>query len=240
MAKKPRKKSPKKPAKAQATTVSFTRGAKLSEPTDESWSPHELAADFPEITDVKKRLFLAAITQVPRIGLACKMAGITPKTSWHWRHDADDPLFLEAYQRAYMIGLERAESELWRRGIQGVEEPVYHQGQLVGSKKVFSDTLLIFGLKGGMREKYADHQRMAGPGGGPVQMDHALGYAGLSDEEFLSRLERARQNLLAGSVGPDLPGQVVATPDPETEALRAYERALEGRGNGKHGGNGNG
>lgn len=52
------------------------------------------------------------------------------------------------------------EAEAWRRGKTGVLKPVYQGGKKVGSVREYSDTLLIFMLKGTRPEKYRDRQQI--------------------------------------------------------------------------------
>lgn len=232
----------RKAAEPSKPAVSFTRASRLSEVTDEIWPAQQLEADYPEITDPAKRTFLAALTVMPRIGRACKLAGITPKTAWNWRTNPDDPLFLEAFQRAQQIGAERIVSEIVRRGVEGYEKPVWHNGQLAGTERVYSDQLLVAAGKVLMPERFAEQRRIAAPGGGPIQaqVEH-VAYGDLKDEEIAQRAGRL-QALLAGSVGPDLPGEVApSSPAQEDQLEAAYARRLAERG-GNHGtgSNGNG
>lgn len=59
-----------------------------------------------------------------------------------------------------------------RRAREGVDEPVFYQGDECGSVRKYSDTLAIFLLKGAMPEKYRENTRMelTGANGGPVQI----------------------------------------------------------------------
>ncbi len=63
--------------------------------------------------------------------------------------------------------------EAVRRAVEGTEKPVYQQGRLVGHVQEYSDTLLIFLLKGRRPEKYGEklRQEISGPGGDAVQID---------------------------------------------------------------------
>ena len=49
------------------------------------------------------------------------------------------------------------EPEAIRRAVEGVEKPVYQGGELVGYVREYSDTLLIFLLKGGKPHKYREN-----------------------------------------------------------------------------------
>ena len=59
-----------------------------------------------------------------------------------------------------MLKLKMAEDELQRRSIEGVEEPVYQGGELVGYKRKYSDTLLLGLLKSEDPDKYSDKQQV--------------------------------------------------------------------------------
>jgi hypothetical protein len=88
---------------------------------------------------------------------ACRAAKVCVKTVYNWRHaDPGDASFLEAFKQAKILAGETLEAEAIRRAHDGVDEPVYQGGRLVGWKRVYSDTLLIFLLKGLMPEKYRE------------------------------------------------------------------------------------
>ena len=68
------------------------------------------------------------------------------------------------------MGGDVLEDEAVRRAKEGVEEPVYQGGKLVGHVQKYSDTLLIFLLKGAKPQKYGDKVRHTnGDGDGPIQ-----------------------------------------------------------------------
>lgn len=209
----------------------FFRGARLSLPDDEVT---ELAG-FSEINDVKRRLFLQAIAQLPRIGRACRIAGITPATSWNWRHDETDVAFQEAFEVAWKLGIERAESELWRRGVEGYESPVYHQGRLVGTEREYDTTAAIFMLKGAKPETYRENQRIehGGIGGGPIRTQ-VLDADAMTDEEIQKRLDLVKRSL--GTAVKQLAEQAVEAKLATVDPVAAYEQALAKR----NGNNGNG
>ncbi len=221
--------------KRRKVTVQFTPGAKFSDDRD---LPDPFT-EFTEIPDLKKRAFLAATMTTPRIGKACKMAGISTRTAYDWRMDQSDVLFQDAYAKAFKLGLMRAESEMWRRGIDGYDEPVYHQGQLVGTRRVYSDTAAIFMLKGADPEKYAERRHHTGQPATQVQVE--VNYAALTPEELQARLEAVRMAL---SAAPGAPGDVIETQEVRgatDPAERAYEAVLAARGvSGNGGGNGHG
>ena len=61
-----------------------------------------------------------------------------------FRQDSD---FVDLEEAAKNTYVEALESEADRRGVEGVDDPVYYDGEVVGHKKKYSDPLLMFRLK---------------------------------------------------------------------------------------------
>lgn len=152
-------------------------------------SPSELAAaeatslvDSPELPEWiakvshhKKRSFLLALTVTPNLTVCCRAAGISYPTMYNWAK-AGDEVYNEAYEIARDLGIKAAEAEAWKRATDGTIEDVYgalgnNQGSgVVGQRRVKSDTMLIFMLKGAAPRKYRDNlsHEVSGPNGGPI------------------------------------------------------------------------
>jgi len=173
-----KKKAPKKPPKKPLTPVQDAtpekarpvppppiRGAALGQARE----PQLVAPTFPEVADPKKRAFLVRYAQTGKLADAAFVAGIDIKTGWNWRHDSADVKFLAAFKIAQGLAGDRLEAEIDRRAMEGVEEPVYQQGRLVGTVRKFSDLLLIFRTKGVLPEKYRERFEHSGPAGGPIE-----------------------------------------------------------------------
>ena len=108
-----------------------------------------------KITHPKKRAFLAAFSEVGNITVAAEAADIHRRTHYDWM--ADDDEYAEAFHDAKEAAADRLEEEARRRAVQGVEEPVgWYQGSPGGTITRYSDTLLIFLLKGVRPEKYRE------------------------------------------------------------------------------------
>lgn len=207
--------------------------------------------DFPDVTDLRKKLFLQAVARLgPRYDYACRAAGVCSKTGYNWRQDKADVAFQAAFATAHKLGIEAWESSLSRRGFEGYAKPVYHQGRLVGTEKVYDTTAAIFMLKGALPEKYKDRWELGNASGRPLEVSV---YEGMTAEELEARVMR-----LAGMLGvvlprvalPEAPAvvDVVAVPVPEPQPepsgdtpealLERYARELERRKKNGHGGNG--
>ena len=157
--------------------------------------------EFQKITRPKKRAFLAAYAEVGNVSQAAKIAGIDRQTHYDWKRN--DPDYAEAFQHAEEMAADRLEQEARRRAVEGVPEPVFYQGRQVGTVRKYSDSLLMFLLKGAKPEKYMERvdQRVSGRDGGPVEVKHI----GQLDDEQLDQiiLEKLESLSKAGTAGTD-------------------------------------
>lgn len=105
-----------------------------------------------------KVAFLVAFAETGNVTRAAEVAK-QDRTN-HYRWMKDDPDYVEAFKSADLSAGDRLEQEARRRAVEGVTEPVYHKGGVVGEVQKYSDTLLIFLLKGAKPDKYADRQQI--------------------------------------------------------------------------------
>ena len=85
---------------------------------------------------------------------ACRAAGVGRATHYLWMQEDQD--YRAAFEEAHATAIESLESEARRRAVDGWDEPVFHDGLRCGRKRKYSDTLLIFLMKGAAPEKYRD------------------------------------------------------------------------------------
>lgn len=111
---------------------------------------------------------------------AARQAGIARNALYLWKKD--DPEFAAEWEAALIAGGETLEEEAVRRARDGWDEPVWYQGEQVGTVRRYSDTLMIFLLKGVMPEKYGDRQK--------VEMSGSVDLAG----RLAAARERAKRN----------------------------------------------
>jgi hypothetical protein len=140
---------------------------------------------FDDILHFKKRAFLVAYSEVGNISQAAEIAGVSRQTHYDWLKD--DPEYPALFRHAEKQACDRLEQEARRRAVEGVKKPVFHGGKQVGVVQEYSDTLLIFLMKGAMPHKYKDRiaSEQSGPGGGPIEMNVQMSrIAGMSDEEL--------------------------------------------------------
>ena len=113
--------------------------------------------------------FVSELAETGQVKKACEAAGITRRVAYYWRYQHAE--FGLAWKNAMKIAVSVLEDEAHRRAHDGVEEPIYHLGKCVGTVHKYSDTLLIFLLKGADPNKYRDRVALTGEDGGPMQTE---------------------------------------------------------------------
>jgi hypothetical protein len=68
-----------------------------------------------------------------------------------------DERFKERFDAAREEGVQALEDEARRRAVEGVEEPVFYQGEIVGHVRRYSDGMLMFLLKALRPQTYREH-----------------------------------------------------------------------------------
>ena len=135
------------------------------------------------LTQYKKDRFLKSFEELGNISKAAQLAGINRREHYFWING--DPEYAKAFENSEKIAADTLESEGYRRALEGVDEPVVYQGNFTYpldkngipdkskspiSIRKYSDTLLIFLLKGARPDKYKDRHELGGPGGGPITL----------------------------------------------------------------------
>jgi hypothetical protein len=105
-------------------------------------------------SEYARERFLRAFARSGNITYAAKIAGVGRRTVYVWQEH--EPGFAEAFAEAGHKATEALEREAWRRAKDGVAEPVYQHGKLVGTIQRYSDNLLMFLLKARAPERYRD------------------------------------------------------------------------------------
>jgi hypothetical protein len=111
----------------------------------------------------KPRVWMKAfITSLSLRGIvtqACETAKIERTTAYKARET--DTTFAAAWDEAVEVAADALEAEAWRRAVDGVEKPVgFYQGAAGEYVQEYSDTLLIFLLKGVRPAKYRDNVKV--------------------------------------------------------------------------------
>jgi hypothetical protein len=138
---------------------------------------------------------LGAITK------AAQVAGINRRShyNWHEEEGPDGDAYRMAFEDARASACDSLEVEARRRAMHGVPRSVYYKGKKIETIKEFSDTLLIFLMKGAMPEKYRDNARIehTGRDGGPIR----LAAETLSDDELTNIASGGRQRIVGPPPG---------------------------------------
>lgn len=128
-----------------------------------------------KIAHPQKRAYLGALAVTGTVSAAARAANISRSNVMFWRKR--DPVFAEVEKQAQEHSAELLMEEAIRRASVGTLEPVFgplglNAGSgVVGHKRKYSDSLMMFLLGGMMPEKFKGRQavELSGPGGGPIQ-----------------------------------------------------------------------
>lgn len=93
----------------------------------------------------RQAAFLESFAQTGNIQVSIDKVGIKRQNHYLWLAQPD---YAEAFRQATDAALDRIEAEAVRRGVEGVEEPVYYKGEVCGHIRKYSDMLLMFILNG--------------------------------------------------------------------------------------------
>ena len=100
----------------------------------------------------RKRLFLTALKRGETVLGACALVGISNRTAYN--HQDGDPDFAREWDLAVRSSTLPLELDVYRRAVEGVEEPVYRYGKLSHRQVTRSDRLLMRLLEADQPEKY--------------------------------------------------------------------------------------
>lgn len=99
--------------------------------------------------------FLTAYAQTGIITSAAQSANVSRQCVYEWQEH--DEAFSLRFHEAEATANDVLRAEIFRRGHEGVEEPVYQLAKFVGTVRKYSDTLLIFEAKRRMPEYRDKH-----------------------------------------------------------------------------------
>lgn len=106
----------------------------------------------------RQNAFLAVYSETGNLTAAAQAAGVTRRQHYEW---AEDPEYRKAFNDAQEQATDALEAEARRRAYQGVEEPTgWYQGSPGGYVTRYSDTLLIFLLKGMRPDRYKERSQV--------------------------------------------------------------------------------
>ncbi|UAB77337.1 hypothetical protein INR77_11010 [Erythrobacter sp. SCSIO 43205] len=105
-------------------------------------------------TDQRQQDFIHALADTGSVASACKAVDMSTNGAYYLRRQKGAESFREAWEKALDIGVQRLEDVAMDRALNGVDEPVYSYGKLIGSRKKVNDRLLMFMLRNRAPERF--------------------------------------------------------------------------------------
>lgn len=106
-------------------------------------------------TPERQRGFIAALADTGSVKHAAHSVNMTPEGAYLLRRHKEGAGFRKAWEVALSLGVQRLEDVAMDRALNGVEQPVYSYGQLVGTRRVTNDALLMFLLRNRAPHRFA-------------------------------------------------------------------------------------
>lgn len=97
--------------------------------TEAGWTPERMAR------------FLSLLAEAGNVRACAQACGLSAQSVYKLRRR--DPLFARAWQAAVLLARDHSEQVLASRALEGVEEPIYHRGELVGTRRRYDTRLLL-------------------------------------------------------------------------------------------------
>lgn len=106
-------------------------------------------------TPERQRGFIDALARTGSVKAAAHAVNMTPEGAYLLRRHPEAGPFRKAWKDALALGVQRLEDIAMERALHGVDVPVYHFGEIVGTRRVFNDGLLMFLLRNRSRKRFA-------------------------------------------------------------------------------------
>ncbi|MBI1211874.1 MAG: terminase [Alphaproteobacteria bacterium] len=103
--------------------------------------------------------FLVALENGHAVAAACQAAGYARASVYAWRRE--DPAFAAAWDAAAQVASDLLEEEADRRGRDGYDEAVFYRGEEAGTRRKYSDGLLLARLKALKPQDYRENMPLA-------------------------------------------------------------------------------
>lgn len=122
-----------------------------------------------------EKAFFTCLAETGNVRRSCIAAAISRSTVYSFRGQYQD--FRESWDAALQEAMDVLEEEAYRRAVTGLKRLKFEKGKPVIDLSTgeqyfeheYSDTLLIFLLKGGRPEKFRDRHEVTGANGGPLE-----------------------------------------------------------------------
>ncbi len=106
-------------------------------------------------TPERQRGFIEALADTGSVEAACRVVDMSSVGAYHLRRQPGAESFRAAWEAALAHGIQRVEDVAMDRALNGVPEPVYSYGKIVGTRIRHNDRLLMFMLRNRAPERFA-------------------------------------------------------------------------------------
>ncbi|KWV93148.1 hypothetical protein [Erythrobacter sp. YT30] len=106
----------------------------------------------------RQRAFIEALAETGSVRAACRRLGVGEHHIYKLRRHPEAESFRKAWEAALDCGIQRIEDIAMERAVNGVEVPVYHAGELIGTRRAYNDRLLMFLLKNRAPQRFPEGQ----------------------------------------------------------------------------------
>ena len=128
------------------------------DPADYRWVPVRRKPRYDGWTEEKQRRFIEVLADTGQVWLAAKAVGMSRENAYRLRRAAHGAAFARAWDAAREQAGSFIEDVAFERALEGIEQPVFDEfGQVVATRRVFNDRLLMFLLRSLKPERYARH-----------------------------------------------------------------------------------
>ncbi|PZT87914.1 MAG: hypothetical protein DI637_08570 [Citromicrobium sp.] len=92
-------------------------------------------------TPERKMLFLDCLASSGNARAACRRIGLSAESAYRQRRK--DALFARAWAAAVVLGRDASQQVLADRAVEGIEEDIWHRGEVVGTRRRYDTRLLL-------------------------------------------------------------------------------------------------
>ena len=128
------------------------------DPADYRWVPVRRRPRLDGWTEEKMRRFIEVLADTGQVSLAAKAVGMSRESAYKLRRSPHGAAFARAWDAARHHAGGPIEDIAFERAIEGVEHNVYNEyGEVICTKRVYNDRLLMFLLRHLKPERYGPH-----------------------------------------------------------------------------------
>lgn len=167
-------------------------------------------------SEERQLAFIEALADTGSVAAACKVINMSQRGAYHLRRQPGAEEFRAAWEQALDLGVQRIEDVAMDRALNGVDEPLYSYGKLIGTRKRYNDRLLMFMLRNRAPDRFAQ---------GKANLK-GLNAIGKMEKRRLKKKWRKQWEDERASVSP---AEVRARIDRKVEGLRAEVEAQRKR-----------